>query len=894
VSEPLSQLTFGLGDRYRVERKLGQGGMATVYLAHDLKHERKVAIKVLKPELAALLGAERFLTEIKTTASLQHPHILPLFDSGAIDPRPSSGDPRLLYYVMPFIDGETLRARLDRETQLGIDEAVRITCDVAEALDAAHRNGIIHRDIKPENILLQGGRPMVADFGIALAVSAAAGGRMTETGMSLGTPQYMSPEQATAEKEISARSDVYSLGCVLYEMLTGHPPHTGASAQQIIMQVVTAEAAPVSKLRKSVPPHVTAAVAKSLEKLPADRFESAQAFADALRNPAFRTTTPTGSGADRWKTGLAAGILLGALAGAAALRLFGPGVEPGGQETREQLTFNGRSEKPAISPAGDFVAFVETTCEPSQVGNCRSALMVQEVGSTQTRVLLRDARSLRAPRWSSDGKAVVVAGELDEDRQGLFAIALLTGTPQLIGPLGAYDTHPAGDSVLLVAPRADRKGMALVIVLGTGAVVDSFRMPFAPGDISWSPDGRHVAAISGDNLNIVTRDGRITTAVKHKGRAPIRWNVEGTGLLTFAFGKGHEDELVRIPVDDDGKVAGPAELVMARVSTLFQGRFDIARRTGLLVLGTGDARTEIWSFDLASRPVRGRRETKGNTWYGYPALSLDSKSIFYLRGDALGDNLYVLDRSTGTEEALTSLHSPAGPAVRMSADGLRVAYNSMGGPVIVAWPSRRVLSGFANINLNRIVPLVPEGFLFQPGASSLATLDSLGGTITALPVADSLFFASFAASPDSRRAIFAAVPRRRIRGGGNTLLQAQVDSVLLGIASLPAGDVRILRVLDADEAGPGLSWDRDGTIYVGRWLSSDESPSVWRLSAETGELTRLADLPGRCNASSISVGGLGRWAICQTEDVRSDIWLIDALHPAKPPAWYALEPQDAP
>jgi len=237
VTQP-DRLAAALADRYAIERELGQGGMATVYLAEDLKHNRKVAIKVLKPELAAVLGADRFVHEIKTTAALQHPHILALFDSGSAD--------GFLYYVMPYIEGEPLRARLDREKQLSIEEAVRITTEVADALDYAHRHGVIHRDIKPENILLHDGRPMVADFGIALAVSAAAGGRMTETGLSLGTPHYMSPEQATAEKEITGRSDIYSLGAVLYEMLTGDPPHTGASAQQIIMKIVTEDTRPVT------------------------------------------------------------------------------------------------------------------------------------------------------------------------------------------------------------------------------------------------------------------------------------------------------------------------------------------------------------------------------------------------------------------------------------------------------------------------------------------------------------------------------------------------------------------------------------------------------------------------------------------------------------------------
>jgi eukaryotic-like serine/threonine-protein kinase len=271
------RLSTALADRYRIERELGQGGMATVYLAEDLRHERKVALKVLKPELAAVLGAERFVVEIKTTARLQHPHILPLFDSGTAD--------GFLFYVMPYVEGETLRQKLDRERQLGVEEAVLLARQVADALDYAHRHGVIHRDIKPENILLHDGRPVVADFGIALAVSAAAGGRMTETGLSLGTPYYMSPEQATAEREITGRSDIYSLASVLYEMLAGQPPHMGGSAQQVIMKIIAEPAEVLTKHRKSVPEQVAEAIAKALEKLPADRFASAADFSEALVTP---------------------------------------------------------------------------------------------------------------------------------------------------------------------------------------------------------------------------------------------------------------------------------------------------------------------------------------------------------------------------------------------------------------------------------------------------------------------------------------------------------------------------------------------------------------------------------------------------------------------------------
>jgi serine/threonine-protein kinase len=274
VSETSRRFSAEVHGHYRIDRELGAGGMATVYLAHDLKHDRDVAIKVLHPELAAALGGERFLSEIRTTARLQHPHILPLLDSGE-----AAG---LLYYVMPFVAGETLRARLERERQLPVDDALRIAREVADALGAAHALGIIHRDIKPENILLQGGHALVADFGIALAVQEAGGQRMTQTGLSLGTPQYMSPEQAMGERAVDARTDIYSLGAVLYEMLLGEPPFTGPTVQAIVAKVLTEKPAAIVARRERVPQTVEAAVLTALEKLPADRFSSALEFANGL------------------------------------------------------------------------------------------------------------------------------------------------------------------------------------------------------------------------------------------------------------------------------------------------------------------------------------------------------------------------------------------------------------------------------------------------------------------------------------------------------------------------------------------------------------------------------------------------------------------------------------
>jgi eukaryotic-like serine/threonine-protein kinase len=305
----MTRLTTALEERYRIERQLGAGGMATVYLATDLKHDREVALKVLRPELGAVLGVERFLAEIRITARLDHPHILTLIDSGA--------EGGFLYYVLPFVRGESLRDKLNREHQLGIEEAVAITRQVASALDYAHRHGVVHRDIKPENILLLEGEAMLADFGIALAVSEAGGNRLTETGLSLGTPQYMSPEQATGDRQLDARSDLYSLAAVLYEMLAGEPPVTGPTAQAMIAKLMTERPVHLRVVRSSVPEAIDAAVARALDKTPADRFASAGEFARALEAkpaPAATVVVPAARSNRRWMIGVGAALALAAAA----------------------------------------------------------------------------------------------------------------------------------------------------------------------------------------------------------------------------------------------------------------------------------------------------------------------------------------------------------------------------------------------------------------------------------------------------------------------------------------------------------------------------------------------------------------------------------------------------
>ncbi len=312
----VERLSAALSGRYTVERALGAGGMATVYLAHDVKHDRQVAIKVLRPELAAALGAERFLAEVKITARLDHPHILTLIDSGSaqLNPERSEGSPTL-YYVMPYVRGESLRARLTREKQLGVDDALNIARQIASALDYAHRQGVIHRDIKPENILLHEGEAILTDFGIALAASEAGGDRLTGTGLSLGTPSYMSPEQAAGDRNVDARSDIYALGAVTYEMLAGEPPVTGATAQAMIAKLMTERPTSLNVLRDTVPVPVDAAVMRALAKAPSDRFATAREFADALSPDAAASSRPRSTGV---RTSLLVGgtLLVAALVGA--------------------------------------------------------------------------------------------------------------------------------------------------------------------------------------------------------------------------------------------------------------------------------------------------------------------------------------------------------------------------------------------------------------------------------------------------------------------------------------------------------------------------------------------------------------------------------------------------
>ncbi|HSG09384.1 MAG TPA: protein kinase [Longimicrobiales bacterium] len=540
MAEIPDRLGAALSDRYVLERELGQGGMATVYLAQDVRHDRRVALKVLKPELAAIVGGERFLVEIKTTANLHHPHILPLFDSGETD--------GFLYYVMPFVEGESLQDRLDREKQLPVSEAIAITSKVAGALQAAHDKGIIHRDIKPANILLANGEPLVADFGIALAVQQAGGGRLTETGLSLGTPYYMSPEQATADRDPDARADVYSLGCVLYEMLAGEPPFPGTTAQAILGRILTQAPPSVTALRAMVPPHVDAAIIHALQKLPADRFETAEAFAKALGDPgrtSGRWDAPaSGSGANgahRASRGLPAfvpwGVAAAALVVASATLVRSP-APPAADPIRFALptAVADLSWRTALAISTDGREIVMVGIEDGV-----THLQRRSMGSTEVRDI-PGTEGAESPAVSPDGRWVAFAADGVVKRVSLDggAPVVMAHTPNL--PIGIAWSDANTLVMGMMSFSSQYPGLTTVQIGDT--TVRQVTLP--RGDTTANDFGMHHEPFSIGGGAVLFIDFSATDGL-------------GIGVASLADGKTHRVDLKGAQVRGQSSIVGVAD-----------------------------------------------------------------------------------------------------------------------------------------------------------------------------------------------------------------------------------------------------------------------------------------------------------------------------------------------
>ncbi|MEX2284135.1 MAG: protein kinase [Gemmatimonadota bacterium] len=700
----LTKLQSALADRYTVVREIGAGGMATVFLARDVRHERQVALKLLKPELGAILGADRFLSEIRVTANLQHPHLLPLFDSGEAD--------GLLFYVMPYVEGESLRARLDREKQLPVDEAIRITVAAASALDYAHRHGVVHRDLKPENILLHDGQPLVSDFGIALAVSNAGGARVTQTGLSLGTPAYMSPEQATGDRSIDARSDIYSLAAVLHEMLSGEPPHTGASVQAIIARVLTDKVRSVRTARDTVPVHVDAAMQKALAKLPADRFATALQFADALTNPravvaaedAYEShvsvvptrTAPWTAAAVPWLIA-AVGLAIGA---SSLMRKTAPVTVP---TSRFAIALPSGVERPAQQGAGIGVSPDGRTIVFAGMSNGRYMLFARPVDDVQVRPIPGSEDGVQ-PFFSPDGASIGFfhAGDGTIKRipaSGGTATTVVRTTRFGGGSWGANNVIVYGGGAWLGLMRVSANGGEPTLLTARDSVANELRHVYP----HFLPDGETVVF----NRLLANGDSRIAIT-KLDGQARDLGLVGGAPRYASGFlFYGVAGTIRALPFDPRrGRITGEGNVVQQNVraiGTLSPAGIWTVSPNGTLVFDAGLMTNRLALVDRTGRVELLSQEHRR---FRMPRVSPDGNRIAVeVSGGPDETDIWLFDRRTTTLTRFTSgggdtdvLWSPDGrwlafsrtqptgsTIIRQASDGSGVADTIISGPT-GKWP----------------------------------------------------------------------------------------------------------------------------------------------------------------------------------------------------------------
>ncbi|MFI5210617.1 MAG: protein kinase [Gemmatimonadales bacterium] len=896
-------LAAALADRYRLERKLGQGGMATVYLAHDLKHDREVAVKVLRPDLAAVLGVDRFLSEIKVTANLQYPHILPLFDSGSAD--------GFLYYVMPLVDGESLRDRLNREKQLGLEEALAIATQVAGALDYAHRQGVLHRDIKPENILLKEGQAILADFGIALAVKEAGGNRLTETGLSLGTPQYMSPEQATGDRALDARSDVYSLAAVLYELLAGEPPVSGPTAQAMIAKLMTTDPVPLRVLRSTVPEAVEAAVASALAKAPVDRPASAAAFAAALMSES--PSAPVAMKRRRRTLVRLGSVLLGAAliaGGGWLIARHGPrqlAVSPFLSAIPVQLTTSGKASVGLPSPDGSLLAYGEEHCDGSVA--CRTDLIVKETaGEGRTTIATSIGSWLIPTSWSPDGRWLIYAEGNAETNVlvGTYMVSSRGGSPRRLGT-GSQDWERdfvAPDTALVLVADSQQPWLRRV-VSSTGQVVDSVPIPAGenPRDLQVAPDGSRLLIRVGRKFRLL---GDSTT-------------------LKILDRRGHTTDSLRLDTSDDQAIwgGGPDQLVLshwdqgAGASVLIQRRLDAGGRLlpavdtlkvltdfAILLGASADGQQLFYlmtrgggaSWCTMTRTTsrgafsRGRRIEVPNSG-AYAIGSLGGKWV--LIGEATEGpsppqwRLSVEPFGGGARHVLESaLRSIPEVALSPADDSVGLAVEDGGGhltirsyPLPAGLPSTRGLYDTADLLDLRWL----SGGLMATPLKSRPVVRVFGphSEVRDIPIPDSLGrVIAVAQSPSAPElALTFAAPAVKT-AGGNHLGEG------LSIWRLYLDDGRLTLVTRTSDlrssSGDASSWwTTDGWVQTAvnpSWKRTD--PSLYGVPAEGGRLEAEPPLGVDGTARIMTLSRDGRRAVIDQAEVSADIWVLRAS--AKP------------
>jgi Tol biopolymer transport system component len=686
-----ARLQSALADRYRFDRELGAGGMATVYLAHDLKHKRQVAVKVLRSDLVLAFGTERFLREIATTANLHHPHILPLYDSGQTSEE--HGD--LLYYVMPFVDGESLRALLNREKQLPLDQALRIAREVADALSYAHGHGVIHRDIKPENILLESGHALVADFGIARAVSSAGADRLTQTGLALGTPAYMSPEQAAGDRDVDGRSDLYALGCVLYEMLAGQPPFSGPTVESIVRQHLTATPPPITQLRPAVPGIVAAALERALAKNPADRFNPVGQFAEAL-SPLQSLPSPGTATFSRRQVISGGVVAIGILVAAVLLGLRltrGDSALSIGQTV--QVTRDpGLEVDPALSPDGSLVAYAAGELSRMQI-------FVRQVGGGRTIALTADStQGYRWPRWSPDGARIAYQGDA-----GIAVTPALGGQPRLVvrlEPQAAESTTTAFSRLAGFSWSPD--GQRIAYSTGFGADVTVVPVEGGPSthltgvrdvhSLAWSPDGTKLAGVSenpvfvfgsayfgnelASSIWVIPVNGGPAipvTADQHLNVSP-QWGTDGRHLF-WVSDRGGSRDVYRIRLNAKGAPAGEPERLTTGADAHTISLSADGRR---LAYSRFRTLSNIWSIPVPTSGVASiasaRPLTTGDQTVESVNVSRDGRWLVFNSDRNGHSDIYKMPAAGGEAIQLTTDPVGAYSAV-WSPDGRQIAFHSM-------------------------------------------------------------------------------------------------------------------------------------------------------------------------------------------------------------------------